>query len=131
MGLNEQTVLGKKTSKEHSVPVLVGTFMSEALDSLGAAHWIAPVAELTAMGSEAIAQCPLFYRHGTVWLMVMHGEGLQSHLRPCLRSLPRPDDYPLKLISELSLQNTHDLTPSADYHGPVLDLFDELPLVLC
>ena len=48
-------VLRQQPGEEHAVPVLIGHLVSEAIDLLGSTCAVARIAELAAVGPQAIA----------------------------------------------------------------------------
>ena len=54
--LNQQVVLGKETSEQHAVPVLVRAFVHQAIDGLSSRTHIQPIAELASVGTQPPAQ---------------------------------------------------------------------------
>ena len=73
--------LRQEAREEHAMPVLVGAFGRQPIDGLHPPAFVAPIAELPAMGAQAIAQLALRRRHARPRLVVVHGKLLDDLAR--------------------------------------------------
>ena len=77
LGFDEEPVLGEKTGEEHPVPVLVGDFVGESRDLLGAGFPVVAVAELAGAAAEAVTEGPLGLCRGVEGAAKVDREGFQ------------------------------------------------------
>ena len=105
--LNEQVVLGKETSEQHAVPVLVRAFVHQAIDGLSARTRIRPIAELAPVCAQPPAQRTLLGTHVSVGLAEVYGKRLQRRARAGLGYLPRVRDGSFEPLSQFDWQRVH------------------------
>jgi hypothetical protein len=116
--LDQELVLGQEAGEEHSVPVLVGHLVGEALDFLNVIRGIAPIAELATVRAEPLPKMLLVCRHSRVRPRAVDRERLE---RPAGAGLGHAAGVlygAFELLPKIARENRHAASPTARSPGP-------------
>ena len=111
------------------MPVLIGNFMGEVVNSLRALGLVSHVTQLPSACPEPVPERTFFNTHRPEGFMPINGKGLQGLTGPFLRFLPRTLDRGIQTVSKFTGKRCHNKSllhnDRAISHG-----FLELPSVL-
>ena len=105
---NQQIALSQESGKQHTMPVLIGNFMGEAVNSLRALGLVSHVAQLPAVCPETVSQRTFFNTHRPKGFMPINAERLQGLTGPFLRFLPSTLDRSIQTVSKFTGKRCHN-----------------------
>jgi hypothetical protein len=82
--------------------MLIGTFVDQAVDELGARLGITLVAELTSMSAEAVAKLAVVGCLMAIRFVMMGSQGFEGNAGTSLCRIASLDNRPFELITEIS-----------------------------